>query len=312
MLIFFGKTGLKKGAVAVLPMLVALGAYFLMRMQVYSDLGKSMNVAEELMNKPYMLASTSERFASIFFTLGLYIKLLIFPHPLTHDYYPFHPFRTFKELTSGSAEYVDWPEPLSVIAVLVYLALAAYGLMVFIKRIQGREASIPGFGVLIYLGTFILFSNLLFDIGSFMNERWMFTPSIGFCIIVAWLLDEKLAKKGRMNVAIGVLAVVLVGYSGKTLVRNYAWESDHALAMTDVGTSDGSAKVKMTAGSEKLEDAKEATNPSQREALLNEAERYCLNSLKIYPGYFLRSTFLATSILRRVTISIACIISNRL
>ena len=34
--------------------------------------------------------SGAEKMATIFYTLGYYIKLLLVPHPLTHDYYPRH------------------------------------------------------------------------------------------------------------------------------------------------------------------------------------------------------------------------------
>lgn len=285
-LIFFSKTSFKHGAISLLPMLGVLGAYLVLRTAVYSDLSKSMDVAEELMNQPYLLATTSEYYASIFFTMGLYIKLLFWPHPLTHDYYPFHPFKTFEELSAGSSFYADWSEPMSIVAVIIYAALGIYGVVALVKRLQKKPADIVGFGILLYLGTFILFSNLLFEIGAFMNERWMFTPSIGFCLIIAWLIREQLGKKVGETAAMAVLAVIMLGYSAKTIHRNYAWESDHSLAFTDVGTSDGSAKVKMTMGSELLEDAQAATDPSQRAALLNQAERYCKESLAIYPEYF--------------------------
>lgn len=285
-LIFFSKATLKQGIISLLPMLGVLGAYLALRTSVYSDLGKSMEVAKELMNQPYMLASTSEYYASIFFTMGLYVKLLFWPHPLTHDYYPFHPFRTFKELSSGSSFYADWSEPMALFAVVAYTAMAAYGLYALVKKLQKKPADVVGYGILLFLGTFILFSNLLFEIGAFMNERWMFTPSIGFCLIIAWLIHEKLSKRAGETVALAVLAVILLGYSAKTIHRNYAWESDHALAFADVGTSDGSAKVKMTMGSELLEDAKDATNPQEKARLLNEAERYCKESLAIHPKYF--------------------------
>ncbi len=40
------------------------------------------------MNNPYVGASAGQKYSTILFTLLLYLKLLFFPHPLTHDYYP--------------------------------------------------------------------------------------------------------------------------------------------------------------------------------------------------------------------------------
>lgn len=286
-MIFFPKGKLVKNIIALAPIAVVVVAYVALRTSVYEDLGKSMEVGGELMNKPYMLATDEQHIASIFFTIGLYIKLLFWPHPLTHDYYPFHPFRTLAELQKGMEPYVDWSNSFAMLSAILYFALVAYGVFALFKILVKKKRDVIGYGILIWIGTFLLYSNLIFDIGAFMNERFMFVPSLGFCIAIAWLLVEKLGnKKATQTLAIGIVALTLLGYSAKTFVRNYAWESDNALAKADVLTSDGSAKVKMTMGSELLGEAQKEKNPAAKKALLEKAERYCLNSLEIHPEYF--------------------------
>jgi Tfp pilus assembly protein PilF len=286
-LIFFPQGDLKKSALSMTGIVVFIAIYLVIRTNVYSDHGDSMMVAKELMNKPYILASESERLASIFFTMGLYIKLLFFPHPLTHDYYPFHPFRTFAELEAGSSQYLDWDNTGAMISVIIYGALLLFGLYALVQKLLGKSANVYGYGVLLFLGTFILYSNLFFDIGAFMNERFLFIPSIGFTIILAHLFVNVLSKKMTENVVIGVFSIIMIGYGGKTITRNYAWENDRALSAADINTSDGSAKIKMTYGSELLEQAKEkGISEGERTKLLNQAEQSCINSLKIYPTYF--------------------------
>jgi protein O-mannosyl-transferase len=286
-LIFFPQGSFKRSALSMTGMVAFVGLYLMIRTSVYSDHGDSMLVANELMNKPYILATESERLASIFFTMGLYVKLLFFPHPLTHDYYPFHPFATFAELQAGGSQYLDWNDTGAMVSLILYAALSLFGLITLVQKLMGKPANIYGYGVLLYLGTFILYSNLFFDIGAFMNERFLFIPSIGFVIIVAHFLVNFLSKKMAQNVAVGLFGIIMIGYAGKTFFRNYAWENDRALATADVGTSDGSAKVKMTYGSELLEQAKEkGVSEIERTRLLNAAEESCLNSLRIYPQYF--------------------------
>lgn len=286
-LIFFPQGSFKRSALSMTGMVAFVGLYLMIRTSVYSDHGDSMLVANELMNKPYILATESERLASIFFTMGLYVKLLFFPHPLTHDYYPFHPFATFAELQAGGSQYLDWNDTGAMASLILYAALSLFGLITLVQKLMGKPANIYGYGVLLYLGTFILYSNLFFDIGAFMNERFLFIPSIGFVIIVAHFLVNFLSKKMAPNVAVGLFGIIMIGYAGKTFFRNYAWENDRALATADVGTSDGSAKVKMTYGSELLEQAKEkGVSEIERTRLLNAAEESCLNSLRIYPQYF--------------------------
>ena len=285
-MIFFHKVKVGKGVVAMLPMILATGAYLALRISVLGDEGGSLEVAKELMNKPYLNATDSERLASIFFTMGLYLKLLVWPHPLTHDYYPFHPFATYKELVDGASGYVSWSEPLSYLSLLLYFALFVFGLVTLFKRLSGGKPNYIGYGVLFYLGTFILFSNLFFDIGAFMNERFLFIPSLGFTIALSWFLVVKIGYKKGVNAGIVVAAILLLGYTFKTVDRNGAWRNDYTLATSDVGVSDGSAKIKMTMGSELLDDAKKPENKAKKQFILKEAEDYELQSLKIYPGYF--------------------------
>jgi len=285
-LIFFPKGNLKKSIISIAPMVVFTFAYLALRTIILDDQGSMLDVPKELMNKPYLNATPDEQMASIFFTMGLYIKLLFWPHPLTHDYYPFHPFHTYQELAAGSSGYVDWSNPLAMAAALIYVVMFGFGLYTLYRKISGKGASILGYSVLFYLGTFILFSNLFFDIGAFMNERFLFIPSLGFALPIAWFLVHKLGKKDGINAGVLLAAALIVVYSGMTIVRNYAWENDYSLATADVGTSDGSSKVKMTMGSELLDRAKKEKNEQQRTAMLKEAENYCLQSLRIYPQYY--------------------------
>lgn len=285
-LIFYPRGSLRQSAIACAPMFVFTLAYVALRWMVFKDQGASLEVAKELMNKPYLEATDSERLASIFFTMGLYLKLLVWPHPLTHDYYPFHPFRTYSELVAGANPYYDWSNTWAVLSLAAYVLLLAYGLWALWRKLRGGPADIFGYGILLYLGTFILFSNLFFDIGAFMNERFLFIPSMGFCLVVAYLLVEKAGQKGKLSAGLVLFGLVLAGFTGKTFVRNYAWANDYALASSDAGTSDGSAKIKMTMGSELLDKAKEQNNEQMKQQLLKEAETYCLQSLQIYPKYF--------------------------
>lgn len=285
-LIFFPKADLKKSIIAVSPMVATSVLYLLIRLAVFGDQGAVLDVNEELMNKPYLLATSDERLASIAFTMGLYLKLMLWPHPLTHDYYPFHPFRTYEELVDGATPYFDWSNGMVMLSLIAYVVLLGYGLWTLVKVIQGQKGNVIGYSALLYFGTFILFSNLFFDIGAFMNERFLYIPSLGFAIAVAHLLDKYVLPKAGEKGLQAALIIFLIGYSGKTISRNYAWENDRSLAMADVGTSDGSAKVKMTMGSEMLDLAKETKNPTEKQRILKDGERYCLDALKIYPSYF--------------------------
>jgi len=89
-LYFFKEASFKQLGAVFAPLLIAAIAYLVIRYQVIgyflSPNGKEIT---DIMNNPFYGLGVAEKFATVFYTLGLYLKLLFFPHPLTHDYYPF-------------------------------------------------------------------------------------------------------------------------------------------------------------------------------------------------------------------------------
>ena len=229
--------------------------------------------AEELMNFPFKDATGAQKFATIFYTMGLYIKLLLYPSPLTHDYYPYH------------IELTTWGDWRAVLSLVIYVSMIGYAVYGFFKK------HIVAFGLLIYLGNFLLFSNLFFSVGAFMNERFMYIPSIGFAIIITWVLTELVQKRisnpgTYQAIAVVFIGVVVAGFGWKTVDRNKAWENDKTLALTDVEISVNSAKVQMSAGSQYINQAELSEDPVERKELGLKAIAHLKKSISIHPKYF--------------------------
>lgn len=278
-LIFFRDFRIKDFVLAVSPVVVATLAYMAIRLSVIQP--SEGEVVPELMNAPFMHATSGERLATIMFTWGLYIKLMFFPHPLTHDYYPWHPLLKGEGATlDGGYPYFHWGDMEVILSMAVVLGLVAIAIVGALKR------NVYSWGILVFFGSFLLYSNLLFDIGAFMNERFMFIPSIGFCVIAGYAFVEVLPKYLKSEqVQKGLLVLLLVGYSIKTISRNYAWENDYSLTTTDVQTSVNSAKANLVAGGALVDKATESRNPQERQRLLNQAIKYLKHSKGLYPGY---------------------------
>ena len=154
--------------------------------------------ATELMNDPFLLATGSDRLATIFLVFAAYMKLLFFPFPLTHDYYPFHlPF------LADEQQYAAWGDLGTIAGVLLMLGL----IWVIIKGFKSK--SIYAFSALFFLGTAILVSNLFFPIGVFMNDRFMYIPSIGFVVAISYFLIEFVPSKMK-----GVKSLSVLGFIG--------------------------------------------------------------------------------------------------
>lgn len=278
-LIFFREFRAKDFVTAMSPVVLATLVYMGIRMSaIQSGDGE---VVPELMNAPFMHATGGERLATIMFTWGLYIKLMFFPHPLTHDYYPWHPLLEGEGATlDGGYPYFNWGDMEVILSALVVFSLVAIAIIGALRK------NVYSWGILVFFGSFLLYSNLVFDIGTFMNERFMFIPSIGFCVILGYAFVEVLPKYIKSpQILKGLLAVILLAYSAKTISRNYAWENDYSLTTTDVLTSVNSAKANLVAGGSYVDKATEARKPQERQRLLQIAIKHLKHSRELYPGY---------------------------
>ena len=149
-----------------LPILLASIAYVALRLAI---LGIPESIEhQDIMNDPFLHASTAQRFATVAYTWLIYLKLLVLPYPLTHDYYPFHiPILNLGDLRA-----------------LFSTALHASLIGTAIVLLRAGQKIIPG-AIAFYALTFVLVSNLVFPIGAFMSERFVYIPSLGFAMIAA-------------------------------------------------------------------------------------------------------------------------------
>jgi tetratricopeptide (TPR) repeat protein len=200
------------------------------------------------------------------FTLGKYIILLFLPHPLTHDYYP----RQIEMKGFG-----DWQ---------VLLSLAAYAGLVFLFIKSLKTKNIIGFGIAFYLITLAIVANIFFPIGTNMGERFLFMPSIGFCLIIAYF-GYTLLKKMPSTVGLAALALVLGLYSFKTISRNPAWKDNYTLFLSDINSSPNSAKLRNALGGETIAQAQKEKDPKKQTAMFDEAMTHLQKAVEIHPRF---------------------------
>jgi tetratricopeptide (TPR) repeat protein len=263
---FREKQGVKNVFIVIIPIVVASIIYFYVRGKVIG--GFSFETGTELMNNSFLGMTVSERFATVFYTLLLYLKLIIIPHPLTYDYYPYHiPIMTWGNI---------WP----IISFIVYLFLGIYAILGLKKK------GIVAFGIFFFLITLSPMSNILFPIGVFMNERFVFTASIGIIIILAYVVSYKLPNKVKNTVLIQYfLLTVLLVYSVKTISRNSVWKNDFTLFTNDVNTSVNSAKSNTAAGGILIEEATKPGNEKVKKEYLEKSIKYLRKAIDIHPTY---------------------------
>lgn len=259
----------KKGKqiiITSIPFVVGAAIYLYIRQVVVGVITFESN--PELMNNSFLGMDFMEKYATIFYTLLLYIRLLIFPHPLTYDYYPYH------------IPAMQWTDIWPVIGLIAYVAIGIYALS-GIKR-----KNVISYGILVYLIALSPTSNVLFPIGVFMSERFLYVASIGFVIIVAWFINYILTKEvlKQRNLEI-LLAVVLLLLSIKTVSRNTVWKDDFTLFTNDVEISKNSAKSNTSAGGLLMEEAIKPKNKEIKNEYLDKSIQYLHRAVKIHPTY---------------------------
>lgn len=237
-LYFFFDVSFKKIFIIISFFIAPTIAYLVLRQIVVG--GAGVELPAELMNFSFLGMSVSEKFATIFFTLIYYIKILLFPHPLTYDYYPYH------------IPIMEWGL-YSILAIFLYFGMGIYAIMGLKKK------SVFSFGIFIYLICIAPTSNIFFPVGVFMNERFVYGASLGFVIVLAYLIIDKLPKFLKSfkdsNITVGIfILLIVVLYSFKTIDRNRAWKNDYILFTTDVKTSINGAKSNCSAGGSILEE----------------------------------------------------------
>ena len=272
-LMLFKQTPLPKTIKLMVPLILATIIFIAIRTAVLGvDFG---GTSFELMNNPflkieggkYVPFTTSERLGTIMVTLWEYLSLLIFPHPLTHDYYP-------RQIAMQSMENI-----LPIISLGLHMAMV-FGVFYFWKK-----KPIVAWSLLFYIATLSIVSNIVFPIGTNMSERFLFMPSMAYALLLGSLLWY-LNSRGHRTLALSMTGVLLLGFSYKTISRNMVWKNDFTLFTTDVKTSRNSAKVLNAAGGALTTEASklDAKDPKRKE-MLAKARGYLTQALEVHPNY---------------------------
>lgn len=249
-------------------------AYFGFR-TIMIGIPKSVEITE-LLNNPFLQATTAEKYATILYTWWYYLQLYLLPINLTHDYYPY------------AIAIKNWSNPFAILALLLYSFATLWSVYkVYMQLFKNGKTNLIAYSWLFFVFVFSISSNLFVSIGAFMNERFIFVADIGLAIIFVSALKKialKINAKNPQLVYIFLIPILLI-FSIKTIDRNKAWENDYTLFTTDVTVSSNSAKCNVSAGGKSYEKAKEEYNTSKKNTLLNNAEIYLLKGIKIHPKY---------------------------
>ena len=272
---FFTKVSPKRILLSSLPLLAAVMIFMWAR---YEALGYMFNPAKiaggDIMNDPFFGMSGQEKLATTFLTLAWYVKLLFVPHPLTIDYYPYH------------VPKVSWSDWRAILGLLGYAAMGLWAVWNLRKR------SVPAYAIMFYLLTLSIVSNLFVSVGTFMNERFLYMPSVAFCILAGWLfaikLPEWLKEKPHSAYPLGMILFATIAglYAYRVVTRIPDWQSGFTLNRAAVQVSEGSARSHCFYATGLYEEkyVKEK-DQEEKKKIVTEMEYHIKRSLEINPNY---------------------------
>lgn len=227
------------------PLLVVVASFLAMRMLVLGETPRPDLAKQDILNDPFLPLKLGAEAGSVLATklsiLPHYARLLLVPHPLSSDYsYATFPFANFAT-------------PSVWLSIVLHAAILATTWLAWRKR---HPLALAGAAYLVFL---LPVSNLVFEIGATMGERLVYHASLGFAIVLAWVVVEwprRLLAKPRLAMLATAVLVLLVAtpYAVASLRRSAEWRDDRTLFLADVNAVPRSALANGNAGAQIMND----------------------------------------------------------
>ncbi|MBE2245695.1 MAG: tetratricopeptide repeat protein [Candidatus Competibacteraceae bacterium] len=276
---FFYHINLKKASMVMISLLVPALIYIVIRRNIVSAYSTS-DVISIVDN--YMVGSGYvQQFSTAIMLMGKYLLLLFVPYQLVCDY----SYSQLPLVGPGNPYFL--------------LSFAIHAFLLFIAIRELRKKTLLSFGILFYLLTMSLYSNIVLLIGTSFGERLLFLPSLGFFMAVVAFVERiaKLKPAAPKNLISWlaphkgyalVMIIILVLYSSKTVVRAAEWESQIILFGADIKRSPNSAHMRLYYGlalRDKALDLKDENKQEESNLWMKKALKEFEKGIEIYPEY---------------------------
>ena len=264
LLYFFTSFDIKKIVTSCALFAGVAAVYFGLRYMALGGLNYDVEILP-INNSLVQAPDFASRLAGAIMIMGKYLLLLFFPHPLVFDY-------SFNTIPN-----VSFADFRALLSLAVYITLIVYA----VKNLKTKNP--VSFGILFFLITMSLVSNIVILIEAVMGERFLYMPSLGFAMaagigLITLMKAEQVKNKAgdlggffsQHKKVMGVLAMIFVLFSFKTISRNLDWKDNLTLLAKDVQTSPNSARIRYAYGSALvIEKGLDEKNPAKKEQYLN-------------------------------------------
>jgi tetratricopeptide (TPR) repeat protein len=174
------------------------------------------------------------RLATALAVLAHYTRLLFIPIPLAADY--------SGQVVGVEFGLLGW-RPLIGLFVLLVLAVVVRA-PAWVDRFSDPRRRWPkptplgsrvaAFSAWMIVLPYLIVGNLLFSVGAILAERFMYYPSVGFCILLGLVFGALAALPGRTgierrSIALGILALLVTAFLLLTWNRTREWRNDETV-----------------------------------------------------------------------------------
>jgi len=264
--IFYEKN-LKKVFKISFVFLIPVILYLIIRFQAIKEI--NYNASNELLNNPFLYASKTQKISTILFILLKYLKLLIIPYPLTIDYYPYH----IKLQNFGFIQ---------ILSLIIHITWIIWLFTSLTNKSQYFIKKLLILASFIWLSNIFLVSNIFINIGTFMNERFIFYPSISISLVVITII---LKIYNLRKILYSIIIFICIIFFILTINRNKIWKDNFTLFTNDVKISTNSAKINCMAGGILYEKSIETNDTLKKSKYIKQSMKYLNKAISIHPLY---------------------------
>ncbi|MCP3929587.1 MAG: tetratricopeptide repeat protein [Bacteroidetes bacterium] len=273
-LYFFRNLSLKRIALISMPFVLSAVFFLFVRSAVIGGINVGVTLTH-LDNSLLAAENFAQRSASNILVLGHYLLKTIFPHPLISDY-------SFS--TIPVVNWNDWRVFASLITYLTLIAAAIWGF---------RKRKLFSFAILYYFITVSIFTSLIVTNVSAYNDRFLYSPVLGICILVAFSLSLLSKKKTTQldfknpflrNNLIPLALAIGIAVTGVIKLESHlpVWKNRYSLFEHDVKRTPNNARMLKNHGGSLARLAIAEEDAEQKKQLAQEAIGYLESSLQIY------------------------------
>ncbi len=268
---FFTPLEIKKIVIKSIPYFALAAVYLFIRSRVLQSMTFENQIG--VMDNSLMATNNgADRMATAFVMMGKYIFMNIVPYPLSYDY-------SFNQIPI-----VSWANVMPILSVLVCILMIGYMFWSALKK------SIFSFLIAFFFITIIISSNIIVKIASSFAERFLYVPSLSFCIAVPILVagaiklnPTQLTWKKPKSFYIPIACILFV-YAVIVIPRNAVWKNNYTLFSSGVISAPNSSRAHRFLEFQYADSATNAKDSARKRQYFALAIRETKRALQINPN----------------------------